>query len=489
MANINAARYAGIPAIEASKVRNGTVAGTTATVRGAAIFDEYSWVLPSHAAALDGTAAVGAVAAIPECPSSVQIMASISLAASRFVEIHRREHNAAVAAAQAANNAAPTAVGGADPNDQAAYGTAILGVEENRLKVICLGAARAGTSCTYDITAADLIPAEADQGAYGAAYQIAYTAGAGWTVSAEAAAAGPTEAEARGNALPDLSVVEKELASLCYTIGTLSPPRTGYNLVKQGPAHHYLSGGGQHNREDATEKELLTTCSSELQALWRANAPIFRDMVWHKANHPINVGLLKGFAKSDNVAGILEEMGIGTATVGLPAIESALAKISSYGDVIDKVSPALSQDGDTVQMGYVAMAKLGMELWTDPENGAQQVIPQAPQGYAPDGGVAGTWPAGVVDRKTAIKKFAEPLLAKAEGGVAHMFGYLQAMCEANSVSKNSPEGSILRSYSLKRLKGKQLMMVNKGSAAFLERRRAARARAEDGEIDVYTVVV
>lgn len=489
MANIDPSKYAKIPDVTASKVRNGTVAGTAATVRGAAVFDEYAWVLPAHATALDGAAAAGSVAAVPECPSNVRIMASISLAASRFVEIHRRDHRAAVAAAVAAGTTAPTPVGGADPDDQAAYGAAVFGVEENRLKVVCLGAARAGSSGTYDIVANDIIPSEADQGAYATAYKIAYTVAAGWTISAEATAGTPSHAEERGSSLPDLSVTEMELASLCYTIGTLSPPRTGANLVKQGPAHHYLSGGGQHNREDATEKELLATCSAELQALWRANASVIRDMVWHKANHPINSSLLKQLAKSDIVAGILEEMGIGTATVGLPAVESALAKISSYSDVIDKVAPALAQDGDTVKTGYVAMAKLGMELWVDPLPGAAQATPPAPQGYVPEGGVAGTWPVGVVDRKTAIKKFAEPLLAKAEGGVAHMFGYLQAMCEANSVSKQSPEGSILRSYSLKRLKGKQLMMVNKGSSAFLERRRAARSRAEEGITDLYSVQV
>jgi hypothetical protein len=326
----------------------------------------------------------------------------------------------------------------------------------------------------YDLNAPAAL---GDQAAYNAALA---TKTAGWTanLSSGNTAGGMTEEERTAQEMDRLTDVEREVSANFFILGTAAPPRAGAVHIKT--THHYLSDTDNRRRHLACEKQVRAAESPDARSWMAQDATIWRDMLWHKSIHPIKVEVLENLAASPTTAERLEASGYGAFAVGIPAQENFIARAGSYVAVRNATF-----DNIRASQSHVDFPKL-MRMYavfeTMPRNIAGTVIAEWP------GKPAGMPPATVTTRKDAVMLWLKPELESCAARSAWMFGWYREVCSRLSIRTNSQEGSLLRSYSLRKAMETHMPMAAEGQNAYTAYVRSMRVAVDDGRSVDFTYV-
>ena len=103
--------------------------------------------------------------------------------------------------------------------------------------------------------------------------------------------------------MPALTDEEWAIAYAVFVLAKTAPVLAGCQLLENG--HHYLSSN-----------------TSATQAVEQPT--LVKDLVWHKAPHPVRAGVLAAFAVDKNVKARMVAAGMGSAGVRLPYVESVV---------------------------------------------------------------------------------------------------------------------------------------------------------------------
>jgi len=453
-------------------LRNGSPADVVRTARESSLASKYHYSGVRYADVLAGDANAYA----PACPSPVLLEAQVRAAFSTIVE-------ADLAAAQAAHDPATGVF------DAAASRASATANPANRLEAIALGSVTTALVFCYKLTQADLIDTEsipaklsvtapasaADAAGYAALLAMV---SAGWTVALASGhdLATATEAELVMLNMPGLSAVEVDLAYAMMSMGQAAPVRSGAQLFIDG--HHYLSDPNSSARHRAIEREVFGRCSSECVNVWKANTMLIRNCVWHASCHSVKADILQGFAEDADMPARLDATGYGSMSIGLPAQEDLFNRANSYLAVHTHVAQTAAAHEHVITLDRLRATVQALQSIArrGTLTGIRPALPGIP---------AGPWPPGCDTRAKALKLYLEPALADAEPVAAWMFGFFREICSRAGIRSNSPEGSLLRSYSLKRAVGNFLGESNRAQEMFAARARFVRAQAEEGHLEKY----
>jgi len=487
MALVPDANYATVGRITVGGLRNGIPGQIRKCNRQAAIDAKWFFGSPRYDPAWDGNAANFA----PELPANVLMHACIVSAAGQYgatVEANAvAAHAAAAAVAAAAGGAAPP------PLVARAAGTAALADVRVRGTLIALGASRAASIHAYRITDADIKVSERvapvyqlnapAPGANAAALAAANaTPTGGWTISLVTGVGPATDAEVYGHGFPALSDAEGDAAAMAFSMGLAAVTRAGDMLLTEN--HHYFSSAEKRRRHAAIEKEVLGLSTDLAKNVWAANTAAFQDAIWHKNPHPLEDDFLTAMAAEPEAARKLGEdgAGFGSMTVGLPSQEDLVNRAGSYLAVLDAVGPTAANDGHNVTLDATRTARDAVLLWPRRNVGAAGADPPCPAAIA----VGGAWPAGVTDRRSAAKIVLAPILDAAAPVASWLFGYFHSVCDDAGISSRSEQGSLLRSYSLKKARAMHLPMHTQAMEARRLSKRYAKAQADEGNLEKFT---
>jgi hypothetical protein len=206
---------------------------------------------------------------------------------------------------------------------------------------------------------------------------------------------------------------------------------------------------------------------------------MLRNAVWHAACHPVLATVLQEFAEDPEMPARLDATGYGSFSVGLPAQEDLFNRAGSYIAVLTQVRQTAAAHGHTLSLD--ALIETRDTLLTIGRGAALPVArPDLP------GLQGGAWPAGCDTRAKVLKRYLEPALNTAEPVAAWMFGFYREICARGGIRASSPEGSLLRSYSLKRAVANHLGEANRAQEMFAARSRFIRAEGEKGNLETYT---
>lgn len=508
--------------INLSSIRNGVVADITRTSRESSIAAKYYYNGIRWAANLAGDPA----ARITPCPATVVFEAQFRSALSCIVEATvaeaGRAHaalaanvalaaNAAAAANAPANvaNQAPAGQGGAAAGAgaggaqvaaapggaaQAAFDAdaargAARNVPANRLEAIALGAVRTSLVLGYNIADVDLRATErqlcnleliapaaaADADAYGVLMRDITR---GWSIRTTANA--PAAEVATMRDAPILSQAEAELAFALMSLGMAAPVRAGAQLFVDG--HHYLSNAESTARHRAIEKEVFAHVSQPARDIWKANEQLFRNAVWHASIHSVSDVVLEQFAEDREICEKLMKTGYGSMAVGLPAKEDLIRRAEAYMTVYNQIIQTATAHGHTLNV--TALRNRILTITNLPMRGVLQGAAPAELGLPQN-----VWPAEINSRAKAVKAYLEPMLNRAEPIVAWMFGFYKSICDDADIRPTSAEGSLLRSYSLRRAMQNYLGESNRAQTMYAARMKFLKAQASEGRLEVYNATV
>jgi len=480
MANLDANVFTRHTQITLGTLRNGLAADVARTARNSSVAAKYYFSGPRFRAALRGNGPNRN----PPCPAIVIFEAQWRSALSTIVE-------ASVADGLAAHNAAAGVGLGAVVGhfDADAARIAAEALPLNRIEAIAIGAARTAFVASYNIVQLDLRTTEscdpmlvleppvaaADNAAYVA---LMRTATRGWTVALASRnnAGAATAIELVMLNAAALTTDEVELAFGIMALGQAALVRAGAQLYEDG--HHYHSDAEGSSRHKAIEKEVTGKLTSGARNLWRANMMALRNAIWHAACHPVLEDVMQQLAEDPDIAGRLDATGYGSMSVGLPAQEDLFNRAGSYVAAFKQVVQTATAHGHEVSITKLTdtvtalsgLTRRGALVGMRPE------LPGKPE--AP-------WPAGCNTRAKALKLYLEPALDLAEPVASWMFGFFREICSRNSIRASSQEGSLLRSYSLKRAVANYLGEANRASEMYAARARFIRAQGEMGNLEKY----
>jgi hypothetical protein len=472
MANVNVANFANHTPVSISSLRNGAAADVTPSARESSIPAKFYYSGTRYFVGLRGNAATRQT----ECPAHLVVETQIRSAFATLVEGTVEERR--------------VAAGGA------AFDAGVVLAEErasanNRLTAIAIGAVHAAGVLSYELQAADLItsesvqpklsliapPAAANDAAFAARDRLPER---GWVIRSRAgnAAGALNPWETSAFTMAALSVDEVELAFGMMVIGQAAYVRAGAQLFADN--HHYHSDADSSARHRAIEREVLGTLSAAAKAIWRANVMMLRNAVWHASIHSIVVAILKGFAEDEDMPERLDATGFGSMSVGLPAQEDLFNRAGSYLAVFTQVSKTAAAHGHVIDLPIVRTAVAALRPIG---RGAVAGFPAQKPAWV--GSPAAPWINGVDTRAKALKTYLLPILDDAEPVAAWMFSFYKEICTRASIRSGSTEGSLLRSYSLKRAIGAYLGEANAATEMFLARMRYVRAEGEKGNLETY----
>lgn len=442
----------GIPGLDITSIsdlRNGGLAIIRQPARAAAIGAQFFWT--------------GVGGATPDrSPGLVGLWIR-----SAFGTIAAADFAAAVAAAHTADPAAPTLAGDRLQGRAGLYDASLVVAEQsnaNRFRAIALGATRCGLTASWRILPAEL------EGSETAAATVFTTDANGGNVRLTSTriptANNLSVAEALALWMPALTPEELDFAYLCLRLAAAAAPLAGLSLLETN--HHYLSSRLQATR--ATEKQLLGDVSADAVAFWRSAEDTARDMVWHKASHPVGTRLLKLLALDVNVPKRLNLSGLGSAAVRLPFCESELKRAGAYLALIDSCAPLLAVANYTVKLPVLRAAVAYVKAYPHAiQHAAGAGLPPAdPQRPT------------VRSRAAAIEDVLLPALDKAASIVAWLSGLYTGLAE--QADMNISQDTLMRAYSVRKAKAGHVASAALGKQAYEAYRRYAMNQADKGTL-------
>jgi len=477
MAALDANVFATHTQVTLGLLRNGPAVDVARTARESSIDPKYFFTGIRWRNALIGDLATHN----PPCPVAVLLQAQIC---SAFVAIT----DEAVRKADAAHIAA--AAPGAGVFDPVAARATAAGDANNRADAIAIGSVHASLVQSFQIVEADLNATEVGPAIFEVTPPVAYTGAglcatamrtidAGWTVTLVSAnvTGATTVSETIGLNMAAMSAVEVEISFACMSMGQASPVRAGAQLFEDG--HHYHSDAEGSARHKAIEREVTSRLGPEARTVWKANVMRFRNAIWHAGPHVVSGDVLQGFAEDNNMPARLDATGYGSMSVGLPAQEDLFRRAGSYTAVYNQTNQTAIAHGHTISIATLTATVTALSAL--PRRGALAPVRPALPGLP-----GAAWPAGCDTRAKALKLYLEPALDAAEPVAAWLFGFYKEICSRAGIRASSQEGSLLRSYSLKRAVANYLGESNRAQEMYTGYARYIRTQAEGGHMETYT---
>jgi hypothetical protein len=341
-----------------------------------------------------------------------------------------------------------------------------------RRRAIALGATRAAISGSYAITAADLLVNESVQTTT-------------WTARGRSATGAPiapdvtrgipivditlssrhtdvdgnlTFAEALGDAMDDLTDEEWSLVYAVYRMGLAAPPFAGVSLLEC--QHHYLTI--RSNTVEGTEGQALTDEGEDVSRVFKDHEDEFRDVIWHKAAHPVRPDLLTELAIDNSMSSKLGKMNLGAAAIRVPYIEPELRAANAYLAVVKAISSWAKANGHRVELPALTAAVEATQRM--PHRGTAVPYTGAP----------------AMTRAEFVLTELVPRKSAAESVVAWAVGVARAMRE-DEVRRTRPLTALLAKSVLK-LEREDIGSVGLGRGSYEDTKRFNRNQSERGKL-------
>ncbi|KAK8693300.1 hypothetical protein V6N13_070889 [Hibiscus sabdariffa] len=231
-------------------------------------------------------------------------------------------------------------------------------------------------------------------------------------------------------------------------------PLQGFGLISEG--HHYLSDRARASFKAFHAVERQHWVGDRVSAYLKDAHVDVRDILWHKAGHPVAIAVKQFAATSEQVAKNLRQADLGSAAVRLPTVEPEVRAISAFLRVTDAVKPSIETyhgkvDNKIFREVQEAMSHFPMATLADiPNYTAPEPIVLGAVTNADGSKTGGT---RVTNRKEVLT-FAKALITRCQNSVAVCFGYYVAMLEATNTmggGGTSSRDTLVRAFSLKKL--------------------------------------
>jgi len=335
---------------------------------------------------------------------------------------------------------------------------AMVGAGLTRVQAIALGAVRAAMSAYYRLTVADF---ELDEVGL-AVYAVVRTGADGDMTVVSAAPAHPRFGEAQGE--DDLTDAERALIPMYVAFGISALPLNGAVLEEAG--HHYIPSHFAYFV--AVERQVLNSSVVAVREFWNANSENLRDVVWHKAGHPVSMALKRSFALSHAMKERLVAAKLGSAAVRLPVVPSVVHNLRSALAVLGQVVSLVVSNGGALNYRLLQVAEDAYNQFAAAAARGIAYVPDADMGFT-------TLPELMVHIHQVLDRNADH--------IAFCVGIFQVMVERSGAQANS----LSRSYTLRKIREAHLGAVDAG----MTWARAANSRiisaAARGEVAVQTL--
>lgn len=473
MVNVSAS-ITGLVHVVDSNLRNGAIGDISAPTRAAAIAAMWVWAEVANGG---GAGAIGSIGG--------WITTAYGYIGEGTVDIPELDAAGATAnqAVARANRIGFTAQIAAGPRtggtladwqqyiDQATANVSI------RRRAIVLGAARAAISASYSIERDDLLPNErtaatiwSATGRDAANNVVPADAAGGIAVQAIRLTTNHTDArgdltfaEALGDRMDALTDEEMTFAFAIYRMALAAPPLAGLSLYKS--KHHFLSTNTR--AVEAVEGQVLGDCDEAVRTWFRDNELEIRDVLWHKAAHPITTGLLKTLAASLETKARLDAIDLAAATVRLPYIEPELQAAKAYLVTVDTIASWAATKGHNVSVPGLEAAVAAAEAM--PRTGNASPYPGEPP----------------VSRADFIAGELSARRNRALNVVAWSLGVITGMCDSGVIVYR--DLSISKAYSINRVRRDRAGDIALGREAYENGKRYERNQAERGRFQPVTM--
>lgn len=311
--------------------------------------------------------------------------------------------------------------------------------ERIRKAAIILGVTRAIATKYYELAETDIIPGERADSALQFRAAVAATEGAPAVPEALILKPGIPAATAQIVNTP-IQYTELESAAIAAmipaAIGII--PVQGYSLCNT--QHHYISDQKSVSFKAFLAIEKQCWRSESVNAFFTTDEEMVRDLMWHKACHPVNLTIKTNTAQNEATKMSLVKAGAGAAASRLPATEPGVRAGEAYSTLFDTLQPFFAMfsggiDDSHLKLALRTVKRLLPGEYEEPNApGRNQEIPQ----WVVDRRTAGQWVAEIVNNSQAI--------------AAHCFGFYTAMSEAGmSLGTGQSVDSLRDAFSLKKL--------------------------------------
>jgi len=330
---------------------------------------------------------------------------------------------------------------------------------DKRKQAIILGTARAVITELYRLTPTDLIPGETVTAMY------VYTPPVG-DAAAGTIAVAPEQTDAVVAVLnADMNFTEAEhgVMSELLMCSVGLPAIQGASLMACG--HHYLSEAGEKSRPlyEVIEKQFWK--KGGLKTFLEGIEDTARDLLWHKAGHPVNLSLKLKCAVDPAIAEKIRLTGSGSSASRLPAKESNLKAAETALTLCTNVRPFYE----------CYKGSMDCSILHDAVNLASVFLPASLITADNNGGLPGMdpkdWknahtPAWVVDRATALR-YVDDIMKNNLDQIAMAFGFFEALAESAAMgSTGTAEQTLLNAYSLQKLRNQMAASYYLGREAY-----------------------
>jgi hypothetical protein len=263
--------------------------------------------------------------------------------------------------------------------------------------------------------------------------------------------------------MADLSETEWNLSFAFYRMALAAPPLAGVSLLDSN--HHFLSN--KLNSVMSVEGQVLSEEGSEVMALYRDNIDVHRDMLWHKASHPLTTELLRALALDDAMSARFDEVGLGSAAIRVPYVEPVLRAARAYLAMHRAVVAWINSNGHNVRMPGLEAAVAAVEAM--PRAGAVPPYANAPP----------------MTRDEFIRTELTRRCINAKPVVAWCIGAARA--NAEHTGDRYSELTAGRAYSVRKIEKEDPGSVGLGRSDYEDTRRYARNQAERGRFTPKTM--
>jgi hypothetical protein len=243
-----------------------------------------------------------------------------------------------------------------------------------------------------------------------------------------------------------------------FRMASTAPALAGLSLLETD--HHYLSSNIVATK--AVESQVMSDMSNEARAIWNSDIPGIRDMVWHKAAHPVTATVLIDFALSVHTPERLTALGIASAAVRFPYVESSMKAAKAMLALESAIQPSLQLAGYQVSLRRLTDAMAAVTNLSAVRSAAVSAT------------FEGTVYAGT--RRQVVKALLEPVVSGAEPFVAWCAGYYKAVIEGASITNDS----LMRSYSIRRLVKAHVVSYASGMEGYENLRKFTRLSIDKG---------
>lgn len=214
-------------------------------------------------------------------------------------------------------------------------------------------------------------------------------------------------------------------------------PIQGHNLIAE--QHHYISQRGMASMKafTAVENQLWKGSGPESWRLLNEDRDFYRNLLWHKAGHPVAISLKKTAATTQEMADRVNAIGIGGGAVRLPAVEPEVKALDTYAKVCSNLEVLWREAGVAFNGGAFAAAKAA--------------IISFPYGRVRD-------PIDInanirLTTRSEALRFAKGLITANEGLMATLFGFYAALVRDSEAGEVGPGANTLaRAKSLTKLR-------------------------------------